>query len=275
MLTLMNQIRVETNLRWNRVSSFKPKHKFLFEMGSYQVKTADSIDELKQCFKLRNEIFNIELQDVDHIIDVDRFDRIFDHLIIIDKKTNTIVGTYRMRTFDTIRNSYTALEFDLTTLTNQPWNYLELGRACIHKDHRKGAVISLLWRGIAEYMKFSEANSLFGCSSVKIDNARDSALVYQYLYEQGSVIQGPGFNALGRFKMTDFHKWTKYFEMNMTDEYRAEAEKILPSLLKSYLKLGAKVVGEPAYDEDFSCVDFLTILNRDSLDSSLARKLKI
>ena len=113
MIEILQQIRNETTLRWHRVNRFKPQIRLSFEVGNYLVKTAETIEELRHSFKLRNEVFNIEFRGIDCHLDVDRFDSLFDHLIIIDKQTMEIVGTYRLKCFDQMKNSYTALEFDL------------------------------------------------------------------------------------------------------------------------------------------------------------------
>lgn len=275
MIEILQQIRNETTLRWHRVNKFKPQIRLSFEVGNYLVKTAETIEELRQSFKLRNEVFNIEFRGMDYGIDVDRYDTLFDHLIIIDKISHEIVGTYRLKIFDTIKNSYTALEFDITQIVSQAGPHLELGRACIQQSHRKGSVISLLWRGITEYMKLSGAQVLFGCSSVKVDNPRDSSLIYQNLENEGLVSAEFLSYPQKNFLMEDFETWRQYFKQDMNDEHKAEAEALIPSLLRSYLRMGARVVGEPAYDEDFECIDFLTVLKRDSLDNALARKYRV
>jgi putative hemolysin len=272
---ILQQIRNETTLRWHRVNRFKPQIRFSFEVGNYLVKTAETLEELRQSFKLRNEVFNIEFRGIDCSLDVDRFDTLFDHLIIIDKPTMEIVGTYRLKCFDSLKNSYTALEFDLTHIISQPGPHLELGRACIQQSHRKGSVISLLWRGITEYMKLSGAQVLFGCSSVKVDNPRDASLIYQHLENEGFVSNEFLSHPQKEFLMEDFETWRQYFQQDLNTEHALEAEALVPSLLKSYVRLGARIVGEPAYDADYDCIDFLTVLKRDSLDNALARKYRV
>jgi len=160
-------------------------------------------------------------------------------------------------------------------LKNHSGPYLELGRACIHKDFRKGAVISLLWRGIAEYMNLCEANILFGCSSVKINNAREAALIYKYLIDSNQVSKDFLSHQTEKFTMENFEAWYAYFRNGLTEVQKTEAENLIPSLLKSYLKLGAQVASEPAFDEDFDCIDLLTVLRKEDLSESLADKFKV
>jgi putative hemolysin len=277
----MSLVATEVNennlLLTNGIFSFKSKYKIFLEINSYILKTADTSEELIESCRLRHNVFYRELQEIEKEgIDVDQFDSHFDHLIIIDKKTKSIIGTYRLSCTDLTRISYTETEFDLTDIYSLQGPHLELGRACIHKDHRRGAtVLSLLWRGIIEYMNISNANILYGCSSIKINNAQDAALVYKYLSEQGSVLE----NALARptkdFRMTHFSEALHALAAPLDEKQSLQAEALIPSLLKSYLKLGAKVAGEPALDKDFDCVDMLTVLVKDKIVETFARRFQV
>jgi putative hemolysin len=156
-----------------------------------------------------------------------------------------------------------------------PGPHLELGRACIHKDHRKGIVLSLLWRGITDYMHLSGANVLFGCSSLKIRCASKAALVYKYLFSIGALSENLYSSPKESFQMKDFDIWYASFENGLNDVQKAEAELLLPPLLKSYIKFGAKIGSEPAYDKDFDCVDLLTVLKKEDMTNSLARRFQL
>ena len=276
MRALVDQVKQSAKLRWNRVHDFRPKIKLEVEFGPYILKIADSYEELIESFKLRHEVFHVEFQDSSPGgLDFDKFDRWFDHLIIIHKDSQKIIGTYRLNCTDSLRNSYTALEFDLTSIFDMQGPFLELGRACIQKDHRKGAVISLLWRGIAEYMNLTQAQILFGCSSIKVNNARNAALIYRYLINSGGVTEDALAKPTEDFRMKDFSEWIVYFKNQLTEPQKVEAEAMIPSLLKSYLKLGAKVAGEPAFDRDFDCIDLLTVLKKQDLSQALAKKFAV
>jgi putative hemolysin len=275
MLALVDQIRSSAQLRWNGVHKFRVKVPMHLELGPYTIRTADTIVELMESFRLRHEVFNQEFRGLEGDgLDFDKFDTHFDHLIIVHRETRKIIGTYRLNCSSSLERSYTGLEFDLSGLQDLAGPYLELGRACIHKDYRKGSVISLLWRGIAEYMKLSDANILFGCSSLKVNTAREAALVQKHLVDLEAVMARPGFQPTRKFRMPDFQGWSDYFAKGLTDEQREEAEALIPSLLKSYLKIGAKVVGEPAFDEDFDCIDCLTIVEKDQLAQTVLSRFQ-
>lgn len=245
-------------------------------MGAYIIKTAETPQELVESFRLRHEVFNQEFRGIPGAgLDFDKFDYHFDHLIIVHRELGKIIGTYRVNCSKFSKESYTALEFDLHKLFQHEGPFLELGRACIHKDYRKGSIISLLWRGIAEYMNLSGANILFGCSSLKINNARDAALAFKHITNQGLVSEKYDCKPTKKFTMADFKTWQAYFTRGLNENQTAEAEALIPSLLKSYLKLGAVVACEPAFDEEFDCIDLLTVLRKEDLAQSLAARFQV
>lgn len=225
---------------------------------------------------MRHEIFNQEFRNIEGTgLDVDKYDHSFDHLIILHKETQKIIGTYRLGLISSVNNSYTAQEFEIKDLIKSNDLFLELGRACIHKDYRKGSIVLLLWRGIADYMNKSGANTLFGCSSIKISRTRDAALVYKFLQEQGYATSEFFSYPKSSYVMKDFDIWYMYFGKALSYYQVNEAKELVPSLLKSYLKLGAKIICEPAYDEEFHCVDLLTVLKKEDLSNLLTKKFSV
>ena len=271
------EIKENSFLNTLDIFNFKPKISILIETGSYILKTADSYQELLSSFKLRHEVFFKEFQgNESEGIDIDKFDSHFDHLVIIDKATNNVVGTYRLSSSEFSTFSYTAQEFELCEIYKMKGPHLELGRACIHKEFRIGVIISLLWRGIIEYMNQSGANVLFGCSSIKVNNPKDTAIVYKYLLEQGHVAVENFTTPTSMYQMPYFDIWFSYYSCNkLTDFQCQEAERLIPSLVKSYLKLGAKIASIPAFDKEFDCIDVLTVLKKEDVANSVARRFQM
>lgn len=264
-------------LRMNKIHKFKPKVAIQVELGPFTIKTITTVDELKEALSLRYQVFHREMIGKKKLtgIDVDEFDTICDHLIIVEKRSQQIVGTYRLNCSLFSDQFYSGKEFNLKRILEKREVKLELGRACIHKDFRKGSVISLLWRGIAEYMSASNANLLFGCASIKTQNPREAALLYRYFFEEKRF--SPEFFAPPTlsFTMPHLDLWIQNFKSPLTTDERAEAEKLIPPLFRAYLKIGAYVGGEPAWDDEFKCIDFLTILKREDLNRVLWKKYKL
>ncbi len=276
MMTLVEQIKNKTQLRWNRVHKFKAKIIINIDAGPYIIKTALISKELMDSFKLRHEVFNREFKEINsNGLDFDKYDYFFDHLIILHKETNQTIGTYRLNCSTFSHESYTANEFKIHNILKHPGPHLELGRACIQKNFRKGSVISLLWRGIAEYMNLSGATTLFGCTSIKVNSARDAALIYQYLMHQNLITKEFYCHPNPAFQILGFESWSNYYKYGLTEAQNKEAQSLIPSLLKSYLKQGAKIASEPAFDPDFDCIDLLTVLKKEDLTQSFTEKFKV
>jgi putative hemolysin len=259
------------------IFNFKPKISILIETDKFILKTADAYEELLESFKLRHEVFFQELQGkINTGIDLDKFDAYFDHLVIIEKNTNNVIGTYRLNLSEFSNYSYTAQEFDLDEIFKIQGPHLELGRACIHKEFRNGIIISLLWRGIVAYMNQSGARVLFGCSSIKVNNPKDTALIYKYLLEQRHISESNFTSPTSSYQMPFFDIWISYYLCNKLTELQCkEAESLIPPLVKSYLKLGAKIASIPAYDKEFDCIDVLTVLKKEDITNSVARRFQM
>ena len=124
-------------------------------------------------------------------------------------------------------------------------------------------------------MNLSGANILFGCSSIKINNVTSASIIYKYLQDQGHLMSENLAIPTKPFRMNDFQEVFSNIGDELSPIYQAEAEKLIPSLLKAYLKFGAKVAGEPAFDKDFDCVDFLTIMKKNEIMETLGRRFQL
>lgn len=275
--------RVSTSLqsfyqmRTNRIHKFKPKVEIFAEIGPLVLKTVSTTDELREALALRYQVFHREMigKTREHGIDVDEYDFNCDHLIIMDKKNSKVVGTYRLNCSLFGNDFYSAREFNISKLMAHPGVKLELGRACIHKDYRKGLVISLLWRGIADYMIATQANLLFGCASIKTQDPRQAALLYRHFIGEGRVAENFLAPPTMSYAMPGFDHWIATQKLELTEEEVQEAAALIPPLCRAYMKAGAFVGGAPAWDWEFKCIDFLTILRRDDLNKTLWKRFKL
>jgi putative hemolysin len=125
--------------------------------------------------------------------------------------------------------------------------------------------IALLWKGLSEYMTTSKSRFFFGCSSIKSMDYMFILRIYQTLKNSGNLVELPNVKPIGKFKSKSLKKLIKSGNISQDDNYPDLLDQ-LPPLLKSYLKAGAKVIGEPALDKDFQCFDFLTLLDFDNAD---------
>ncbi|MGL5019097.1 MAG: GNAT family N-acetyltransferase, partial [Luteolibacter sp.] len=161
----------------------------LFTTTGYQVRVTRAAADITAAQRLRYEIFNVELGEGLAAsrrtrLDADPFDAQCDHLIIEEERTGRIVGTYRLQTGAMAGAGigyYSACEFDFTPYEPLRGSILELGRACIHKDHRRRAVLDLLWRGIIACATGRGCRYLLGCSSLTSQNPDEGWGLYQQL----------------------------------------------------------------------------------------------
>ena len=110
------------------LKSFRQKVKLCIERERFVIKTAENEKELARVLRLRHEVFYRELLERKLLLgmDMDKFDFRCDHLIIIDKKTDTYIGTYRMISSLFSRKFYSATEFHLDPILNLHGVKLEL-----------------------------------------------------------------------------------------------------------------------------------------------------
>lgn len=235
--------------------------------GSYEVRFARTPPELDELLRLRYEIFNRELGEglaQSHLTgrDEDELDWRFHHLIIRDKRTSAVVGTYRMQTAEmaeALGGFYTAGEFDLSSMpTTMVRAAVEVGRACVAREHRNGRVLHLLWRGLAAYLAWNRKRYLFGCCSL---TSQDPSL---------------GLATLAHLDATGhLHPEILVHPLPEAACQVSAGSPLppahIPALFQSYLNLGAKVCGPPAIDRLFQTIDFFVLLDVDGLSPRVFR----
>jgi len=228
----------------------------------YEVRFAKSPQELEQVLRLRFEVFNLELNeglDGAHLSgkDEDEFDRRFHHLMILERQTGAVVGTYRMQTAEmgATGGFYSAGLFDLDLLPEPILcSAVEVGRACIAKPHRNGRVLHLLWRGLAAYLMWNRKTRLFGCCSL---TSQDEGL--------GAALHGhlEALDALHPTLRVLPHAEKACATPRSGDSVSPPR---IPALFQAYLTLGARALGPPAIDREFKTIDWLVLLDVQDLD---------
>jgi putative hemolysin len=247
----------------------------MFENSRFIIKTVENPFELEDVLRLRYEVFIEEMCNRRGFlgIDVDRYDLICDHLVVMDKGTEKVVGTYRLISSAFSHSFYSETEFNIDNIKKLRGNLLELGRACVNRDYRNGTTMALLWKGVSEYVKNVEAKYLFGCSSIATTDEEEIALLHSYFKE---FFYSPEHLRVYPKRKVMVRNLKPFFKMDLLSSAdTARCEKLLPPLLKSYLKAGSVVCGEPALDAKFRCTDFLTLLDIDLLDKTFGKKYKV
>lgn len=228
-------------------------------LGKYQARLANKDADCDAACRLRFHVFNAELGEgliESHTTgsDHDKYDQICDHLIVEDTHSGLIVGTYRMQPgFVAAENFgyYSQQEFDLSPYEPLRPQILELGRACIHKDHRSSEVLTLLWRAIALYSRLYGLRYLIGCSSLTSRDPRQGWALYHQLQN---------YLAAPEFRTTVIPR----YQLPPLDDPTPTSVNI-PKLLRTYIGTGARICSQPAWDREFGTIDFLTLLDLEQL----------
>ena len=230
--------------------------------GVYRLHFAESLRDLEAAYRLRFLVFNLELGEgletaYEHGHDTDQFDPVCDHLVVEHCRTHQVVGTYRLQTGTSAAKNlgyYSAREFDFTPYESLRSSVVELGRASIHREHRSFQVLSLLWRGIAAYARKHQARYLIGCSSLTSQDPQVGTAMY------GSLQHHLADAALRTVPLPDYD-----MPMYPADPINTGVQP--PKLLRAYLSIGANICGRPALDREFKTIDFLTLLDLESMSS--------
>jgi len=235
-----------------------------FSDARYEVRFVQNAAELDAVLKLRFNVFNLELgeglaESYATQRDRDEFDACCHHLIVVDKRDEEVIGTYRMQTHEmaaAAHGFYSATEFDLTQLPDAVVkSSVEVGRACIAAAHRNGRVLFLLWRGLAVYMTLAKKRYLFGCCSLTSQNPEEGKAVmdflqaHEYVHSELLVLPQPASACY-------------------PEDFVAQRESSvkIPRLFRIYLEYGAKVCGPPALDRRFKTIDYFVVLDIAALD---------
>ena len=234
------------------------------ESGGISVAWARHQDEVRAAQKLRYDIFAGEMGArlstpvAGH--DIDLFDDYCEHLLVRETATQAVIGTYRVLTpAQALRvgSTYTDTEFDLTRLRNLRERMVELGRSCVHPDHRHGGVIMALWGALAEFMVRNQLDTMIGCASIP-------------MMHNGIVSGEAAASIWHQLKQTHLAPIEHQVRARLplpVDQFDHSLTVEPPALIKGYLRLGARILGAPAWDPDFTTADLPMLMRIADLPS--------
>lgn len=225
--------------------------------------------------RLRHQVFTSEpgyaLAGAPDGRDADRFDEFCDHLLVREDTTGELVGCYRMLpppAAIAAGGLYTATEFDVGALDALRGSLVEMGRAVVRHDHRNGGVVLLMWAGILAYLDRCGYDYVTGCVSVPV---------------QGSPLEAPGTQLRSvrdfvRKRHASPYQLRPYRPVIVDgrglDDVEPPARVVMPPLMRGYLRLGARVCGDPAHDPDFGVGDFPVLLDKREADVRYLKRLR-
>ena len=222
------------------------------------VTLASTQAEIEDAQRLRYEIFAKEMgAKISSIngLDIDKYDEHCQHLIVKDEDNGCVVGCYRLLTIDGARKVggwYSAGEFDLSRIEHVLERTVELGRACVHKDYRNGGVVLLLWTRLVKFMQLENLSYMIGCGSISMsDGGHTAASLYRKLEK--------------KYLSPLEYRVFPHVPVQL-DKLKQDLEVSTPALIKGYLRAGAYICGEPAWDPDFNSADVLIMMPITRLD---------
>jgi putative hemolysin len=224
-------------------------------------RTAAEVEEAQRIrYKVFAEEMGANLPSAGLGLDIDRFDEYCDHLLVRDHGNDKVVGTYRILPPDQALNAggyYSETEFDMTRLMHLRNRMVEVGRSCVHPDYRDGATITQLWSGLADYITKNNHEYLIGCASISMgDGGHYAASVYNKIHKLHA--------APAEYRVFPHCRLP-------LESLNQNLDVIIPPLIKGYLRLGAYVAGEPAWDPDFNCADVFILMPVSRMNARYAK----
>lgn len=217
-----------------------------------QIQWARHLDEVREAQRLRYAVFAQEmgatLQGDIAGHDIDRFDDYCEHLLVREQTSGLVVGTYRLLTPAQAQRAgglYSETEFDLSALAHLRSNMVELGRSCVHPEHRNGGVIMALWGALADFLSSNGLDTMIGCASIPMQHqGLPSGYAAASIWEQvrHKYMAAPQYHVSPHLPLP-------------VQALQNDAVVEPPALIKGYLRLGTKVLGAPAWDPQFNSAD--------------------
>lgn len=229
---------------------------------------ARHLDEVREAQQLRHSVFcgemgaRLSTPIAGH--DIDLFDDYCEHLLVRDQASGRVIGTYRVLTPAQARrvgSTYSDTEFDLTRLRSLRDRMVELGRSCVHPEHRHGGVILTLWGALAEFMARNRLDVMMGCASIP-------------MLHNGAVSGDVAASVWRQLRQTHLAPIELQVRPRLplpVEQLNDQLDVEPPALIKGYLRLGAKVLGAPAWDPDFNTADLPMLMRLQDLPARYRR----
>jgi putative hemolysin len=231
------------------------------KLSTSLARTKAEVEEAQRIrFKVFAEEMGAKLPSAHQGLDVDRFDQHCDHLLVRNNDDNKVVGTYRILSPEAAAKAggyYSETEFDMARLAHLRGSMMEVGRSCVHPDYRDGATITQLWSGLADYIGKHGHEYLIGCASIGMnDGGHYAASVYNKVHKLHA--------APAEYRVFPHCRLP-------LESLNQNLDVLIPPLIKGYLRLGAQIAGEPAWDPDFNCADLFILMPVSRMNARYAK----
>lgn len=247
----------------------------LLSGGDYEVAVSEDGRDIDAAQQLRFDVFTNEpgysdaIGDAESGRDHDRFDDYCEHLLVRHIETDTLVGCARVLPPPRAIAAggwYSASEFDLAELDPIRGETVEMGRAVVDPAHRSGSVTAMLWAALLGYLEGGGYRYMMGCVSVPLDSPLGRGRELRGIRDLSREAYRADWEVFPHIPVV--------VEGRGLDDLEPPPALRLPALLRGYTRLGARVCGEPAFDEVFDVGDFLTVLDRTQGDARYVERLR-
>lgn len=270
---LVTDFRAYSGIRHKDAFQPDPEAAVLGRLGPLEVRLARTAREVRRAQRLRYKVFYEEMSAIPDAglrlarRDVDSFDAICDHILVLDhdagkvvlgRRKPKVVGTYRLLRQDVAARHggfYTQGEFDVSGIiaAHPDLKFLELGRSCVLKPYRNKRTVELLWHGVWTYILRNKIDAMFGCASLEGTDPTELALPLSFLHHNCSATPEWKVRALPE----------RYTDMNRLSPEAIDpraALQALPPLLKGYLRIGARFGDGAVVDHQFGTTDVFVVM---------------
>jgi len=223
--------------------------------GRYDVRLAQTDSEIQAAQKLRYEVLykesggRITETMLNSEREEDEWDQVAFHVVVVDtKEDDKVVGTVRLVSNEALvegQNFYTEHAFDLTKLRNHYNKMLELSRACVSPEGRGGAILMLIWKFTMQFIEQNSYDVLFGCASFHGTDYKEHTEILSYLYEKNLASQALMPEPKAAVQSVSIE------EVSIKLGKGKERGKV-PTMLRGYLKIGAKISDHAIIDPIFN-----------------------
>jgi L-ornithine Nalpha-acyltransferase len=262
----------------------RPPPKVYGAIGDLEVRLAQARKDILKAQRLRYEVFYEEMSATPSVIaamrrlDQDPYDALCDHLLVVDRAKGAngpetwsnrahtkVVGTYRVLRQEIAQRHlgfYTQVEYDIAPLVaarSPRYRFMELGRSCVLKPYRNKRTVELLWHGLWTYIREHKVDVMIGCASFEGTDPSAHAMALSYLHH--NALAPPEWRCRAHDHL--------YVPMDRIGKDKVDAKaalKVIPPLIKGYLRLGAFVGDGAVIDRQFGTTDVLIILPVEKID---------
>lgn len=256
-------------------SSQRPKNLQSIHTSDYILEPARTARNFIRLFQVRRSIetsTSTSANMLNALSTTDKFDLNAQHIIIRSRKSNDIVGGFRLTLLTESSTLSCESIFDISPIKKKSTRLLEVSRLFLLPEHKHRHSLQLIATSIYEFFCLTHSEYIISSQSLNTRASQLAALVARYFASTGKTNLDCSCSVVPKHQVPNFQHWYNHYKENLTENEIQECSPLLSADLKESLNLGAKVSATPALDRSANRIDFLTILDKGDLNKSLWKK---